>query len=312
VLTLHRFTADEMVWIADTLRLPNPLITMARYHTTPIESLGLLCAHLRSPEDQWSLSTKYMCLQSAISEITNETTTFINAQWGHLLIWDKHGILSSKALRRYADVLHRFGCPSLTVFGFLDCIIHQMCCPIEFQELAYTSYKKHHGMKFQGIVVPSSLIAHLIGPFVALCNDSHVLNESTLLADIEWHTIQPSSQEGDPPAARYFQLYGNSAYGVSPFLVSPYSGIGKLTRKQAAWNKAMGGVWISVEHGFSRVIQDWLYLNVFLKQRIWGNVCSLLYRVGVLLTNAHSCLVPNQTARRYDCMPPSLKEYFHV
>jgi hypothetical protein len=242
-----------MVQIADTLRLPNPLITKAGYHATSIKSLVLLCARLRSPEDQWSLFTKYARPQSVISEITNETATFINAQWGHLLVWDEHGILSPEALRRYADVLHRFGCPSPSVFGFLNCTIRRTCRPIEFQELAYTGYKKHHGMKFQGVVMPSSLIAHLIGPFVAPRNDSHILNESTLLADIERHTIQPGSQEGDPPSARYFQLYGDSAYGVSPFLVSPYSDVGKLTHKQAAWNKAMGGVRILVEHGFGLI-----------------------------------------------------------
>jgi hypothetical protein len=68
---------------------------------------------------------------------------------------------------------------------------------------------------------------------------------------------------------------------VSPFLVSPYSGVSKLMHEQSTWNKAMGGVWVLVEHGFSLVIQDWLYLNMFWKQQIWGNACGELLRVSL-------------------------------
>jgi hypothetical protein len=95
-------------------------------------------------------------------------------------------------------------------------------------------------------------------------------------------------------------------------MVSPYLGIGERMRKQTAWNTAMGGVCILVEHSFGLVVQDWPYLNVFWKHKIWGNACGLFYHFGVLLTNAHLCIVPNQTAMQYDCMPPTLEEYFHA
>jgi len=94
-------------------------------------------------------------------------------------------------------------------------------------------------------------------------------------------------------------------------MVSPFSGVGELTAAQREWNVAMGQVQISVEHGFGLVLQDWPYLNAFWKQKVWGTACGVWYWVGVLLTNAHSCLVPNQTAIRYGCMPSSLHQYFH-
>jgi len=122
--------------------------------------------------------------------------------------------------------------------------------------------------------------------------------------------IQMGSDEGDPHEHWFFQIYGDSAYGVSPVMVSPYSGVGELTVAQWDWNAAMGQVWISVEHGFGLVFQDWPYLNASWKQ-VWGTACGVWYQVGVLLTNAHSCLMPNQTAIWYGCMPPSLQEYFH-
>jgi hypothetical protein len=303
--------ADELVELSDALQLPHPLITKCSYHAPTIESLGLLCARLRSPEDQWSLSVKYACPQSAISEIINETAGFIDQEWSHLLVWDGNGILSPSALRTYADVLHAFGAPTHSVFGFLDCTIHQMCRPREFQELVYTGYKKYHRMKFQGIVVLSGLIAHLVGPYHAPQNNSGVLNDSALMDLIATHAIQPRSQEGDPPERRFFQIYRDSAYGVSLYMVRPFSRVGEQTWAQKEWNARMGGIRISVEHGFGLVLQDWPYLHGFWKHKVLGNACGLMYRVGVLFTNAHACIIPNQMSVRFGVAPPELQEYFH-
>jgi hypothetical protein len=108
----------------------------------PCETLGQLGRLvLCSPEDQWSLVTKYVCPQSAISEITNKTVTFIDRQWAHLLCWDAEGILSPVALQSYANTLYAFGAPSHSISMFLDCTIRKMCHPGEFQELVYTGYK---------------------------------------------------------------------------------------------------------------------------------------------------------------------------
>ena len=236
---------------------------------------------------------------------------YINTRWEHLLHWDDTGVLSPENLQKYANALQDFGAPTRSIFGFLDCTIQQTCCPGDSEELVYTGYKKFHGMKFQGVVVPNGLLAHLEGPFRTLQNDSGVLKESNLLSNIEEYAIQLGSEPSDPPQDRWFQLYGDSAYSVSPFIVSPYHGRDTLTPEQCEWNKAMGRVRISVEHGFGLVLQDWPFLHVFWKMKIFGNACGTLYRVAVLLTNAHTCLVPNQTSTRYNCMPPTLEEYFH-
>ncbi|KAF8588307.1 hypothetical protein K439DRAFT_1645586 [Ramaria rubella] len=187
-----------------------------------------------------------------------------------------------------------------------------MCQPGVFQELVYTGYKKCHSMKYQGMVLPNSLIGHLSGPFHAPQNDMGVLGKSKLLEHLEVHGTQPGSNANDPPNCWYFQVYGNSAYGVSPVMVSPFSGVTPTTPGWCAWNTAIGGVRISVEHGFVLVLQDWPQLNCFWQQHIWGTCCGVMYHVGVLLTNARACHVPNQTVQRYNCKPPMLEEYFHL
>ncbi|KAF8591818.1 hypothetical protein K439DRAFT_1610921 [Ramaria rubella] len=166
-------------------------------------------------------------------------------------------------------------------------------------------------MKFQAVALPNSLISHLFGPFHAPQNDAGVLAESEPLTNMALHTIQPGLCAGDPPGQWFFQVYGNSAYSVSPHIISPFTRVGVLTPQEMAWNTAMGGVWISVEHVFGLVLQDWPYLNTFWKQKIFGKACGLFYRVVVILTNVHASLVPNQTVQRYNCMPPKLHEYFH-
>ena len=77
--------AEELHNLTVIVDLSNPLITVCGYHPPPIEAMGLVCAQLHSPEDQWSLSTKYVCPQSVISKITIETTSYINTCWAHLL-----------------------------------------------------------------------------------------------------------------------------------------------------------------------------------------------------------------------------------
>jgi hypothetical protein len=149
--------------LIDTLQIPDPITMAAGYHAPALEALILMCACLCSPKDQHTLSTKYHCLQSAISQITHEVMTFISCRWLHLIKWDVHSVLAPSALKKYANV-----------FGFLNCTIHQTCCTSVLQRLVYTSY-----MKFQVVVVPNSMIMHLGGPYRVPQNDVRVLGETS-------------------------------------------------------------------------------------------------------------------------------------
>jgi hypothetical protein len=119
----RRFNANELIDLAVVLQLPDPLITSTSFCSDPIESIGLLCACLRSPEDQWSLATMYACPQSAISEIITTTAGFINKWLGFLLRWDADGILSPNMLCHYADALYAHGAPTLSLYSFINCTI---------------------------------------------------------------------------------------------------------------------------------------------------------------------------------------------
>ena len=199
--------------------------------------------------------------------------------------------------------------PTHSVVGFLNCTICVTCRMSVSETLMYTGYKKCHGMKFQGVMVPNGMIAHLAGPYRAPQNDARVLADSRLLELMREHAIQPGLAEGDPLERQHFQLYGDSVYGVSTVLVSPHTWVGALTAAEHAWNTGMGEVHISVEHAFGIVLHEWPFLPW--KHQVFGTACGPWYCVAVLLANTHNCFVPNQTAQHYSCMPPSIHEYFH-
>ncbi|CAN0282593.1 unnamed protein product [Discosporangium mesarthrocarpum] len=71
------------------------------------------------------------------------------------------------------------------------------------QESTYFWYKRTNGIKFQGVVLPNGIIAHLWCPVVGRRLDSYLLRRSTL------NTGLAADQLGNP--GRYC-TYGDSAY----------------------------------------------------------------------------------------------------
>jgi len=90
----------------------------------------------------------------------------------------------------------------------------------------------------------------------------------------------------------------------------PYSGVGELTVAQGIGMQQLAKYRFLLSMGLASFFRTGCNLNTSGSRRcgdsLWGMVSGR-----VLLTNAHSCLVPNQTAIQYECMPPSLQEYFH-
>ena len=253
-----------------------------------------MCEHLVSTtskgcpytEDLYSLTIKFSHSLSSLLEIINAVAWHIEDTWGFLLEWDHKGIVSPATLQVYANTLTNFGSPGKSIIGFLDCTIRQTCCPSINKSMAYTGYKKYNRMKFQAIVLPNGLIGHLSGPYCAPQNDAGILAASHLVDTLAKYAIQQGSQEGDPPSQCYFQVYADSAYSISPHILSPFVCVGELMPEETQLNKVMGSVHISVKHSFGLVLQDWLYHNAFWKQKIYDNACCYKF---ILIFNGRDC-----------------------
>ncbi|KAJ3716706.1 hypothetical protein C8R42DRAFT_588463 [Lentinula raphanica] len=110
--------------------------------------------------------------------------------------------------------------------------------------------------------------------------------------------------------AHNFLIFGDPAYGYGPHLASPFSD-DNLTEQQKAWNYAMSQCRIEVEHGFGVIVTLWPFLNNWRKMLLLQTPVGRFYRVGVLLANALNCLRPNQVSQAFNCLPPTLDQYFH-
>jgi hypothetical protein len=96
---------------------------------------------------------KYAHAQSSISEIINWIIIYIDTSWSHLLDFDHKHLLSPPNLQTYADAIYQSGAPLSGVWGFIDCTIHQICFPTEFQYQAYNGHKRFHALKFQAMML---------------------------------------------------------------------------------------------------------------------------------------------------------------
>ena len=178
------------------------------------------------------------------------------------------------------------------------------CRPSQHQRQAYNGYKKYHSLKFQAVVIPNGLFAHLFGPVEGRRADGALLEESHLIELCRQYAIHPGTEQNP----QHFVIYGDPAYGVYNVLVSPFT---NPSVEEQRWNTNLSQVRIEVEHAFGRVVKKWPFLNSFYKHEIYSSPVGRYYRVGVLLTNAHNCFQQNQVSHAFALRPLSIFQYFH-
>ncbi|KZV71349.1 hypothetical protein PENSPDRAFT_577890 [Peniophora sp. CONT] len=305
----RRFTFPELQRIVAALRIPDPWYTRYRHRFTAIEAFCLLVYRFRSGHDLLDLTTRFNRSASAISECINSLVMWLERDWRHLLEFDPDGVMHPDNLRSYARAFRRAGCPLKRVWGMIDCTIRAICRPSLFQRLFYSGHKRYHALKFESIVIPNGLIAFLFGPEAGRRNDLHLLDISGI-AELCYDYCFTMSPDG---TRRYFQLYGDGAYGDSEVLLSPFVADGENLAPEEQWfNAEMSDMRVAVEHGYGIVVNNWPFLNCTSKHRLFLSPVASYYRVAVLLTNIQNCLYPNQVSQKFDLMPPTVEEYLHA
>jgi hypothetical protein len=218
------FTAQELVLLAKVLEIPDAFITKTQCRFPAVEALALLCARLSSAADIHDLSAKHNRSQSSISEVINELSVYLDDTWKHLLDLDHDHLLSPVNLRRYAKAIYQAGAPLKTIWSFIDCTLRQVCRPSRWQRQAYSGYKKYHAIKFQALNLLNGLFGHLFGPLKGCRNDNFLAEESGVFEKARQHAFRVGTDENTPIGERYYQIFGDPAYGVSPVLISPFCG----------------------------------------------------------------------------------------
>jgi hypothetical protein len=190
------------------------------------------------------------------------------------------------------------------VWGFIDATVRQCCRPVYFQEAIYNGKDRVHAIKFQTIVSVDGMICHCSGPWSGRRHDSYIYKHT--LPNV-LHEL-PVLNVGDTmvPVA----VYADPGYFLSTRVLMPFPD-GRECALHQAFNVTMSRARISVEWGYSRVSRLWQHLNFKDNLKVFKSPIGAQYVVGVLLTNAVTCIDRgNQISQYFRCMPPTLEDYF--
>ena len=98
-----------------------------------------------------------------LSIICNRVIDYIyDLQVHRLTSWNPQ-MLDPASLQMYCDAISRNGSPLDNCFGFIDDTVRPVCRPGEQQRVLYNGHKRVHALKFQSVVLPSGMIAHIYG-----------------------------------------------------------------------------------------------------------------------------------------------------
>ncbi|KAJ7169491.1 hypothetical protein C8R46DRAFT_848491, partial [Mycena filopes] len=146
-----RFYPEELVDIANAMRIPDPFWTSDGSRFSSLEALCLLLARFKTAGDQYELSAQYCRSQCAISELVNELAAWIDTTWRHLMLFDTDGLLAPERIEMYADAIFQAGSPLEWIWSFIDCTIRAICHPTWNQGQMYSGHKRLHAMKYQAL-----------------------------------------------------------------------------------------------------------------------------------------------------------------
>ena len=316
VLTGKRFTQSEVEELVEVLQLPNPIQAHNRITKDSRTALCMLLARLAYPNGLCDLALKFGWSVERVSRISTETQTIIHNRWQHLLRWDAER-LTPERLVKYGQAIQQKGGPLGTVWGFIDGTIRGIARPTYHQHSCYNGWKRKHCLKYHGIVTPDGLISHLFGHVDGRRNDAFFWQESNLPNILEQNAHTP---DGAP-----LQVYGDPAYSINSFILSPNQGA-QLTNDQRQWNRCMSRLRIAAEWAFKESVNTFGFLDFVKNQKHLLQPVGVQFRVAVLLHNANVCLHKPQVTEYFNIEnvniveglmedellePPLLSEYFH-
>lgn len=158
-----------------------------------------------------------------------------------------------------------------------------------------------HCIKYQSVCTPDGLIISLKGAYEGRRHDAGILRDSGLLQELQQYVVFPDQE---------FVLYGDEGYGLRDLLIRPFTQHEiNLDPNRQIFNNNMRAMRVTVEWGFGKVVQLFAFLDFRKNQKLLVQEVSRMYKVGVLLTNCHTCLYGGNNCQYFNINPPQLEEY---
>lgn len=167
----------------------------------------------------------------------------------------------------------------------------------------YNGWKHSHGTKWQTLELPNGLCGDMHGPFSFRHNDLEIFEDSRLNARIAEVQVGNVNQ---------YCSYGDSIFPNYSHCKSRHRG-DQLNAVNRLQNAGMGSMRIANEwhYGFTATLFPRSKHKSGMKLLQDKNT-SIMYLVCTLLRNARTCLYGSQTCKYFDCMPPTLENYFGI
>lgn len=190
--------------------------------------------------------------------------------------------------------------PLKNCVGFIDGSNQYTDKPGIYESVLYNGHKRAHLVKWQGIMFPNGIMPMPFGPINGRRNDAFMLHQSGVI---------PALRRACRRAGRTYQLYGDPAYPLSPWLSAPFQDPGLLTAAEARFNEDMSSARVAVEWGFGKIKVNWAYLDFKKGMKPYQCDIQKFWPVAQILTNCHTCLYGSQTSNYFDVLPPRLEVY---
>lgn len=223
---------------------------------------------------------------------------YLHENYSTLLQFDASR-LTPQVLEGFAHAIHDKGAPLTNCIGFIDGTVRAIARPEFAQRIAYNGHKRKHALKYQSVTSPDGLIIDFFGPVEGRRHDCFLLSVSGLEDRLCTYARDSRDQQ--------MCVYGDPAYGVSTWILSPFGG--NPTADQKEFNRKMSAVRETVEWGFQRIVNLFAFVDFKKNQKLGVQQVGKMYTVAALLSNMHACFVPSQTSLYFGVAPPMPEEY---
>ena len=147
-------------------------------------------------------------------------------------------------------------------------------------------------------MIPDGFIACLYGPVPAKTHDARLLCESQLLEQLQ--TVMP--EDGNNPI---YALYGDLAYALCAYVLSCSRSV-DMNSDEAAYNRLLSSVRITVEWGFAELIEHWKFLDFRSAMKIFQCPVAQYYiNAAFLSVQTLKSFAPSCSSVKSFCINPS-------
>ena len=159
-----RFAKTDLPLLVHALGIPEQFTCAQRTVCDGMEGLCMVLRRMAYPCRYSDLIPRFGRPVPVLSMICNRVVDFIFDSHVHRVTRWNPQLLDPASLQRYCDAIFRKGAPLDNCFGFIDGTVRPVCRPGEQQRVLYNGHKRVHALKFQSVVLPSGMIAHMYGP----------------------------------------------------------------------------------------------------------------------------------------------------